>query len=106
MVKRISLIRRREGMTPAEFADYLLGTHAEIASWAPNLRGYRVNLPRQTESTEWDGIVESWFDSEETAAWPDPIKSELLADRPKFVGHIEFFFVDEHVVIDPPGAPV
>ncbi len=64
----------------------------------------RVNLPRQTGSTDWDAIVESWFDSEDTAAWPDPIKSELLADRPKFVSHIEFFFVDEHVVIDPPGA--
>jgi hypothetical protein len=102
MVKRITLLRRLDGMTPGEFAAHLLGPHAEIAKRAPNLRGYRVNLPLDAEAAGWDAVVESWFDSEETAAWPEPIRTELLADRPRFVGHIEFFFVEDRDVVEPP----
>jgi hypothetical protein len=103
MVKRITLLRRLEGMSPSEFSTHLLGPHAEIARRATNLRGYRVNLPRASEAAGWDAVVESWFDSEEGANWPEPIKSELMADRPQFVGHIEFFFVDDHTVVEPPA---
>ena len=39
MVKRITLLRRLEGMTNQEFAAHLLGAHADIARRAPNLRG-------------------------------------------------------------------
>lgn len=104
MVKRITLLRRLEGMSHEDFAAHLVGPHAEIARRAPNLRGYRVNLPHDAESAGYDAVVESWFDSEGDAAWPEPIKSELMADRPRFVGHIEFFFVDPHTVVQPgPG---
>jgi EthD domain-containing protein len=99
MVKRITLVRRREDMTRDDFAKHLLGEHAEIAKRAPNLRGYRVNLVRQAEAAGWDAVVESWFDSEQAAVWPEPVRSEIVADRPKFIKDLEFFFVDEHVVV-------
>jgi hypothetical protein len=90
-------------MTPTEFTAHLVGPHADIARRAPNLRGYRVNTPRDPEAAGWDAVVESWFESVEEAAWPEPIKGELLADRPRFVGQIEFFFVDTQTIVDPPN---
>jgi hypothetical protein len=90
-------------MSHGEFVAHLIGPHADIARRAPNLRGYRVNLSRDAESAGWDAVVESWFEGEEAAAWPEPIKGELMADRPRFVGQIEFFFVDEQVVVQPPA---
>jgi hypothetical protein len=102
MVKRISLLRRFDGLSHEQFRTHLLETHAGIARRAANLRGYRVNLPRNPEAAfGWDAVVESWFDSEETSVWEERIGAELMADRDQFVGLAESFFVDEHMVIQP-----
>ena len=101
MVKRISLLRRLNGLSHEEFRTHLLETHAKIAKRAANLRGYRVNLPRNPEAIGWDAVVETWFDAEETSVWEESIGNELISDRNKFVGHAESFFVDEHTVIQP-----
>lgn len=103
MVKRISLLRRLDGLSREEFRAHLLGSHVEIASRATNLRGYRVNLPVNPAAVEWDAVVESWFDSVESSIWEERIGRELIADRDKFVGHVESFFVDEHMAIPLPG---
>lgn len=103
MVKRVTLVRRHQGMTRAQFVDHFLGPHTEIVKRAPNIRGYRINLVEDPEAAGWDAVVESWFDTEEAAEFPEPTRSELLADRPKFISQLEFFFVDSHTVVEPAG---
>ena len=106
MVKRISLVRRRKDLTPEQFAAHWLGPHADIARTIPGLRGYRINLARDPDVAGWDGVAETWFDSEAAgreAFASEPLHSLLMEDRPKFIDFQAVFFVDEHVVAEPPG---
>jgi len=92
-------------MTPEAFAAHWLGPHADIARQIPRIRGYLINLPHDPEAAGWDGIAETWFDSAEDARQgfeSEPIRSLLAEDRPKFLGDVRVFFVDEHVVIPRP----
>ena len=105
MVKRVSLARRRKGMSMEEFASHWLGPHADIARAIPGLRGYVVNLVRDPELAGWDGIAETWFDSEEDAVAgfeSEPVRTELAADRPQFLDEVRVFFVDEYTVVPHP----
>jgi uncharacterized protein (TIGR02118 family) len=84
------------------FVRYWLGPHAEIARRIPGSRGYTVNVVRDHERAGWDGVAEMWFDSEadaEAAFSSEPVRSELAADRPRFLGHVEVFFVDEFPIL-------
>ena len=105
MVKRISLVRRRKDLTPQQFAAHWLGPHADIARGIPGLRGYRINLARDPDDAGWDGVAETWFDSEEAAREgfaSEPLKSPLTEDRPKFIDYQVVFFVDVHIVAQSP----
>jgi uncharacterized protein (TIGR02118 family) len=102
MVKRISLARRRQGMSMQEFAEHWLGPHAEIARRIPGLRGYVINLIQDPEMADWDGIAETWFDTREDAIAgfaSEPVRTELAADRPLFLDEVRVFFVEEHSVM-------
>lgn len=104
MIKRVTLARRKQGMSHEAFVDYWLGPHTEIARRIPHVRGYQINIVRDPNTTGWDGMAEVWFDSQEDADAAfnsEPLRSELAVDRPKFLGHYEVFFVDEHVIIPP-----
>jgi len=41
MIKRISLVRRKPGMTHEEFLAHWMGPHAEIVRQFPGVRGLR-----------------------------------------------------------------
>jgi hypothetical protein len=57
-----------------------------------------------SDSGEWDGIGELWFDSKEAADeafQTEPVKSLLAADRPTFLARNEVYWTVEHVLIAP-----
>jgi uncharacterized protein (TIGR02118 family) len=104
VIKRVSMVRRREDLSHDEFVTYWLGPHAEIAKEMPGARAYIVNVARDPEAAGWDGFAEVWFDSVEAAEAAfasEPFASRIRADRPKFVGEQVIFFVDEIAVIEP-----
>ena len=104
MIKRVSLVRRREDLSHEEFVTYWLGPHAEIAKEMPGALAYVVNIARDPEEAGWDGFAEVWFESleaAEAAFASEPFASRIRADRPKVVGEQVIFFVDETTVIDP-----
>ena len=108
MIKRISLVRRREGMTPEEFTAHWMGPHAEIAKQLPGLRGLRFGIVQSWTPPEeaWDGIGEIWFDSidDALAAFAsEPCKSLLTADRARCFSEIQNCFVEEHTAVTPPS---
>ena len=109
MIKRVSLVRRKEGMTRDEFLAHWMGPHAEIVRQLPGLRGLRFGVVQSwtPEEDGWDGVGEIWFDSvaaAEAAFASEPVRSLLVEDRASFLGSAQACFVEEHTVVRPPDG--
>jgi len=107
MIKRVSLIRRRAGMSPSAFHAHWTGPHADIVRRLPGLRGLRFGLVQSWNPAEagWDGVGEVWFDSvaaAEEAFASEPCLSLLVADRKLFMAEAQSCFVTELTVVTPP----
>jgi uncharacterized protein (TIGR02118 family) len=107
MIKRVSLVRRKDGMTHEEFVAHWSGPHIAIVRELPGLRGLRLNpvLMWSGDAESWDGIGELWFDSieaAEAAFAAEPVASRLAADRARFLGEARVAFVDERTIVSPP----
>lgn len=107
MIKRVSLVRRKQGMTREAFLAHWMGPHADIVRQLPGLRGLRFGVVHRWTPTEaaWDGIGEVWFDSIEAADAAfatEPHASRLKEDRAKFLGEAQAAFVEEHTQVPPP----
>ena len=57
MIKRISLVRRKPGMSHEEFLAHWMGPHADIVRGFPGLRGLRF------------GAVTRWHPEEAALGW-------------------------------------
>ena len=102
MVKRVRLARHRNGMSTEEYASRWLELWANVALAIRGLRGYIVNLVRDPELADWDGVAETWFDSEEDAIAgfdSEPVRSGLGADRSKFPDEAGVFFADWQTLV-------
>jgi uncharacterized protein (TIGR02118 family) len=108
MIKRISFLRRKEGLTREEFFAHWTGTHADIVCQMPGVRGLRFGRVQSwaPEEAAWDGVGELWFDSIEDALKAfatEPFKSMLVEDRKKFTREVQSCFVTEQTVVAPPS---
>jgi uncharacterized protein (TIGR02118 family) len=107
MIKRISLVRRRDGMSREEFFAHWTGPHAEIVRDLPGVLGLRFGKVQgwMPEAAAWDGVGEVWFASVEDAERAfasEPHAARLAEDRKKFLGEAQSCFVEEHTVVAPP----
>jgi uncharacterized protein (TIGR02118 family) len=104
MIRRVSFIRRKAGLTPEQFFAHWTGRHAEIVRQLPGLRGLRFSRVERCvpQAADWDGVGETWFDSisdANRAFATDPFREMLAEDRAKFIGDAHSCYVEE-----PPGA--
>jgi uncharacterized protein (TIGR02118 family) len=109
MIKSVSLLTRKDGMTHAEFMKHWVDVHAPLAHAVPGLRRYvqshiveertRPDIP--ATAVDIDGIAELWYDDREAMARAlvSPEARALHADGALFIGRIKTFTVEEHVVI-------
>ncbi len=100
MVRRIALVRRKEGMTADEFWAHYTGPHAAIVRRMPGLRQLALSRIVGSQAARWDAVGELWFDSAEAVerAFADPEIATLLgADRPLFLGASEVVVVEEAI---------
>ena len=109
MIKTVSLLTRRPGMTHEQFMTHWIEIHAPLAHAVPGLRRYvqshildqptRPDIP--TTVMDVDGIAELWYDDRAamTRAHASPEAKALFADGALFIGRIKTFVVDEHVII-------
>lgn len=108
MIKRVVMIRRRDGMSVGDFQAYWLDEHPRVVTRLPGLVRYVQShaLPGVYRHRQpvWDGIVEVWFASAEArrALRGTPELAAVAADEAWFIDgasmrHID---VEEHVVVD------
>jgi len=109
MIKRVSLLRRKDGMSREEFFAHWTGPHAEIVRQLPGVRGLRFGKVQSwaPEEAAWDGVGEVWFDSVEAARKAfatEPFLSMLVEDRKKFMREAQSCFVEEETMLAPPDG--
>ena len=107
MIKRVSLLRRKDGMSREEFFAHWTGPHADIVRQLPGIRGLRFGKVQSWAPAEaaWDGVGEVWFVSVEEAQKAfatEPFRSMLVDDRKKFTREAQSCFVEEQTVLAPP----
>jgi uncharacterized protein (TIGR02118 family) len=103
MIRRVSFIRRKDGLTRSELLAHWTGSHAAIVRQLPGLRGMRFSMVDRCipEDAGWDGVGETWFDSidaADRAFATDPFREMLQADRAKFIGSAHSCYIEEQEV--------
>jgi uncharacterized protein (TIGR02118 family) len=86
MVKAIYLIRRKPGMSFADFHRYWREVHGAIAARIPGMRRY-VQCHTADDGAEYDGAAEVWFDDMEAVrrAVASPEYASARADEARFI---------------------
>lgn len=118
MIKRVTIMTRRPGMTREAFAEYWTNVHAPLLASHPAVKRLTINVTiefvrfsvrnedlddplRSTIVTKTpDGIVELWFDDRESmeAMYKSDFTKQLVADAEHFVGAIATFIMDEREI--------
>ena len=109
MIKSLSLLVRKDGMTHEQFMKHWVETHAPLALKVTGIRRYVQSHIREERhrpdvpdiGVAVDGVAELWYDDAETMAraGATPEMKALHADGALSIGHIQSFIVHEHVVI-------
>jgi uncharacterized protein (TIGR02118 family) len=109
VIKSISLLTRKAGLTHGQFMKHWVEIHAPLAHAVPGLRRYvqshlveerrRPDIP--SLDVEVDGIAELWYDDVESmkAAMATEAAKRLHADGALFIGRIKSWTVEEFQVI-------
>ena len=79
MLKLISLMKRKDGMTKEEFIQWATVDHAPFAREIPGMRKYVVNVT-EAEDAPFDAANEMWFDDEDVLYNPRLRKSYAVVD--------------------------
>ncbi len=113
MIKSISLLTRKDGITHEQFIRHWIEVHAPLAHAVPELRRYvqshilserrRPDIP--SADIEVDGVAELWYDDRDAMerAMATPEAKTLHADGVLFIGRIKTFVVEEKIIIPRPG---
>ncbi|KTG10458.1 ethyl tert-butyl ether degradation protein EthD [Haloprofundus marisrubri] len=104
MIKLVELLVRRDGMTHDEFVDYWLNEHSPIAKEMPGLKKYVTSVPKDPDRTEYDGVLELYFEDSEamSAAFDSEAGERTLADAEQFLetGAGPRLVLDETIQLD------
>ena len=106
MVKLVYCVRRKPGLSPAEFFRYWAEVHAPIGARIPGLRrlvhSYALTIPGDIRPPDFDGMAELWFDDIPAmlAARRSPEWAASTADEANFIdlSHTAYFVSEERRV--------
>lgn len=118
MIKRVTIMTRRPGMTREAFAEYWTNVHAPLLASHPAVKRLVINVTQEfvrfsvrNEDLEDplrsaivtrtpDGVVELWFEDRESmeAMYRSEFSRKLVADAEHFVGAIATFIMDEREI--------
>ena len=109
MIKSLTLLTRKAGLTHEQFMRHWVEIHAPLALKVPGIRRYvqthlleerkRPDIP--SSDIEIDGIAELWYDDQDSMrkALASPEGKALYADGALFIGRVKTFTTEENVVI-------
>jgi uncharacterized protein (TIGR02118 family) len=105
MIKRMTMLVRKNGIEFSEFRTYWWEHHARIVELMPHVECYIQNPVIEKlgfdagfgPSFTFDGIVELWFADEgaKAAAFASPAAKLLPQDEPNFIRGITIFAIEE-----------
>jgi hypothetical protein len=121
MIKRLTIMTRKPGMSRESFAQYWTEVHAPLLASHPAVKRLVINVTeefvrfsvrnedaadrlRSTILTQTpDGFVELWFSDRHSmeAMYKSDFAKRLVADAEHFVGAIATFVVDEREIKAP-----
>ncbi|MDG2570861.1 EthD domain-containing protein, partial [Vibrio parahaemolyticus] len=111
LVKRMSILTRKKGLTPEQFKAEWWGFHADAVKNFPNLMGYTQNFVTDRsaalgqagayEALPIDGMVELWFRSvaDIEAAFRSRAAHVSQTHALSFIEEITTFLVETHEVV-------
>lgn len=111
MIKILSVLTRKDGISHEQFIHHWFDVHAPLALAVPGIRRYvqshiagslsRPDIPET--GIEVDGIAELWYEDLESfqrAAVTAEMK-RLTDDGALFIGQIKTFVIEERQIIPP-----
>ncbi|WP_410767626.1 EthD family reductase [Haloferax sp. DFSO60] len=104
MIKLVNLVVKKDEYSHEEFVERWMGDHAEMAKELPGLKKYVTSLPTAPERSEYDGVVELYF--EDMGALKTAFESEIgeavNADAAEFIDMEQgpTLYVDEETQLD------
>ncbi len=108
MVKAMFMLKRKPGLTVAEFRKHWLEVHAPIALREMKIRRYvqchTIDSVYNFCEPQWDGITHLWFDDAAAAEREIAAVAQskaLTEDGAKFIGTSINLFATEHILIWP-----
>ena len=109
MIKSLSLLTRRTGLSHEEFVRHWVEIHAPLAHAVPGVRRYvqnhilgeRSRADIAETAVAVDGIAELWYDDRAAMerANASPEAKRLHDDGALFIGGIKTWIVEEKVII-------
>lgn len=116
MIKSISFLARKPGLSAEAFQHHWQEVHAPMWRDVPGVRGYILNVPVESHARSdvaalamgaFDGIAQVWFDdlAARAAAAASPEGKRWHGDGGLIIGSIRSFVTAEQVVIPVPRAP-
>ena len=110
MIKSISFLARKPGLSREDFVRHWLDVHVPMCHAVPGLRGYAVSTIVEQQSRpdvsvlpmgEFDGVAQVWFDSLEAraAAGASAEGKRWHADGGTIIGGIRMFVTKEYAVV-------
>jgi uncharacterized protein (TIGR02118 family) len=104
MLKILSMMKRKEGMSIQDFRDWAINTHAVIGKDMPKIRHYRVNVVTDDHADgPYDLVSELYFDSEDDfkAALGSDVGAKAGADIREHCAEERFrMMTHETIVVD------
>jgi len=109
MIKRMGLLKRKPQFTNEQFRRHWLEIHGPLGQKVPGVRRYvqhhivgetrHPDLPPAEQS--YDGIVELWFDDEESMkkSLATPEARAMFADGTLFIESVTSYIVEDEVLV-------
>jgi uncharacterized protein (TIGR02118 family) len=103
MLKVISLLKRKEGMSLEEFRKWAMEEHPKLGKKMPGMRHYRMSVVLQDDpALPADAVSEFWFDNNEArlAAFATPEGEAAKNDAVAHCSSRVHLLTEEKVLIE------
>jgi uncharacterized protein (TIGR02118 family) len=103
MLKVVSLLKRKEGMSFDDFRKWALEEHPPVGKKLPGMRQYRMSVVKEDNpELPFDAVSEFWFDDNEAraAAFATPEGKAAAEDAASHCSSRVHLLTEEKIIIE------